>query len=321
MGIVGVDGYQVGEAIPGIGAVVELEGAQDRGEARRDEQILLLEAQYAPVLARVVGVQDLRDGLGVGAELVGPGIVSRVERIEVEVGSGGLGTPEPQAVDGLAAVADDRDVVGDGGDELPALGGEGEGSVRILVAHDIAPEAHEHAALGVRGLPRIAFLEPVVGHLDLPAVDDLLAEQPVAVAHAVAEPEDALARHGVEEAGGEAPQTPVAKAGVDLFAEQLVEGDAHLGEALLDKVAHAVVQKVVIEERTDEELKGEVVDLLPVAAAVLGVALGELPVGARGDQLGERAVLLGAMRGGDVLSHLGHDHGPVGLLELVGRLE
>ena len=241
------------------------------------------------MLAGVVGVQDLRDGLGVRAELRGLGVVAGVEGVQVEVLVGGLGAPQAQAVHGLSAVAHDGHVIGHGLHELAALLREPIAARLVLVAHDLAAEAHEH---GVLRLPRVALVEPVVRDLHLAAVDDLLLEQAVVVAHAVAKSQDTLGGHGVQEARGQTSQASVAQARVALLGDELLKVDVHLGQALLHDVSDAVVEQVVVEQRAQEELEAEVVDLLLVALLVLGVRRGELAVGLAGDELGKRLVLV-----------------------------
>ena len=89
--------------------------------------------------------------------------------------------------------------------------------------------------------------------------------------------------HGVEEARGQAAQATVAEAGVDLLAAEGVEVGAHLLDALRDEVADAEVDQIVVKQGTEEELEGEVVDLL----GSLGVGLREDGATLVGDELGE----------------------------------
>ena len=300
--VVGVDAHVLTEVFP-VGTELALVGAQDGLQARGDEEVLLLEAQHAAVLAGVVGIENRGDGLDVGAELVGAGVVAGVEGVEVEVLGVGLGRPQAQLVHDLAAKADDGHVIGDGADDLAALLGEPEVAV-LLVAHDLAAKAHQHRAAVLAGLPGESVGEPVVGTLDLTAALDVLAEEAVAVAHAVAVAGDALVGHGVEEARGQAAQAAVAQARVDLLAANLLEVGAHGLDALGHEVADAEVDQIVVEQRADEELEGEVVDLL----LVLGV--GARLDGARlaRDELGQDVELLLAaalLELGAVLRHAG----------------
>ena len=219
--VVGVDADVLAEVLP-VGAELALVGAQDRLQAGGDEEVLLLEAQHAAVLAGVVGVEDRGDGLDVGAELVGTGVIAGVEGVEVKVLGVGLGRPQAQLVHDLAAVTDDGHVIRHGADDLAALLGEPELAV-LLVAHDLPAKADEHGAAVLAGLPGEAVGEPVVRALDLTAALDVLAEEAVAVAHAVAVAGNALVRHGVEEARGKTAEAAVAETRVDLLAAELLE--------------------------------------------------------------------------------------------------
>ena len=80
------------------------------------------------------------------------------------------------------------------------------------------PSFTSHRPLGPRDLPRVAEAQPLVGLLDLPAVDDLLLEDAELVADAVAERGHLQRRQRVEEAGREAPEAAVAEAGLVLAA-------------------------------------------------------------------------------------------------------
>ena len=115
--------------------------------------------------------------------------------------------------------------------------------------------------------------------------------------------------HGVQEARGKAAQATIAKARVLLLGDNVVEVDAHGGKALLNLVADAKVQQVVVEQRTKQELEGEVVDLLLLALLVLRVGAGELLVGLLGDKLGEGAVALAVVAVLEVLAGLGAELG------------
>ena len=316
VGVVGVDAHVVAQVLPVL-AVLALVVAQNRLKAGRDEQVLLLESQDAAVLARVVRVEDRRDGLDVGAELVGLGVVAGVEGVEVEVLGVGLGAPEAERVHGLAAVADDGHVIRDGADEVPALLGEPEAAGAVLVAHDLPAELHDHGARVLAHLPGEAVGEPVVGLLDLAAALDALTEEAVAVAHAVAVAVDALVRHGVEEAGGQSSEAAVAEAGVNLLAADDINVGAHVGERIGDDVAAAEVEQVVIEQRAEKELEGEVVDLL---LAIVGGIRGDVARPA-GDELGQHGVTLLVGEILELLADLRHAHLAVLSLEFLLVLE
>ena len=79
-------------------------------------------------------------------------------------------------------------------------------------------------------------------------------------------------------AGGKAAQTAIAQARVSLFGQDIVELDAHAVQALGDNIADTIVEQVVIEQGTKQELQREIVDLFLVASGVFRVGLRKLLV-------------------------------------------
>ena len=187
----------------------------------------------------------------------------------------GLGAPDAQLVDRLAAEADDRDVVGDGEDVLRVLDGIKD-AIALGMGDDVAAEADANGLVGTAHLPRIALRKPFVRDLDLASVDDLLLEEAVAIAHAVAVACDPLVGHGVEEARRQTAQAAVAERRIGLKAADLIEVATHVGEGLGDYITYTEVDQVVVEQPPDEELDGEIVD------ALLAILL-ETLIGLRGD--------------------------------------
>ena len=96
-----------------------------------------------------------------------------------------------------------------------------------------------------------------------------------------------------------------------------VEVGAHILHGVGDEVADAVVDEVVVEQRADEELEAEVVDLL----RFLGVRDGKLGVALGGDESSEDLELLelGALLEG--LAELRLTHSAVLSLEVLLALE
>src|SRR5690606_16394290 len=134
-------------------------------------------------------------------------------------------------IDGPAVVARDGRVEGHGFDTLSAA--PLDPLAVALARYDATAAADPHLVANVLALdfPEVAKPEPGVGALDLLAVgaDDLL-EQAVVVTDAVAEARQVQRRHGVEEAGREAPQAAVAEAGVLLLLREALQAHADLLE-------------------------------------------------------------------------------------------
>ena len=96
----------------------------------------------------------------------------------------------------------------------------------------LAAESDRVGDLGPRNLPWIPALEPLVGHLDLPAVPDLLIEDAELVAYPVADCGDLECRERVHVAGGEPSEPPVAEPGLFLARRELVVVLSEAGHGL-----------------------------------------------------------------------------------------
>jgi hypothetical protein len=150
---------------------------------------------------------------------------------------------------------------------------------------DAAGELDLGDLLGPHHLPRVGAAQPVVRPLHLVALLQLLAEDAVLVAQAVADGGDRQRRQAVDEAGGEAAQAAVAQAGVRLHLGELERVDLLLAHQVADERLGEEVGDVVGERAADEVLHRQVVDALGVGL-VLVVAGGDP---ARGEQVADGA--------------------------------
>ena len=305
VGIVGMNGNKLRQQLPVL-AMLLLKGVEQAVDAGRDKQVLLLQAQQTTVLAGVIGVEDGADGLGLGALRVCQGIVTSVEGLQIEVLLDRLGGPDAQLVDGLAGIAHNGDVIGDGQDVLRVHRAVERATV-LLKALNMATKLNGHGLVLTTDLPGIAVGEPLVGGLDLAAVNDLLFKQAVAVAHAVAVAGNALGCHGIQEACGQTAQATVAQSRVGLLVLDDGQVKAHVVERLGDHVAHAKVEQIVVEQAADQKLDREVVHALLALGRRTGVALGGNGARLLGHELGQGVKAVKVAGGLDALSANAHD--------------
>ena len=159
-----------------------------------------------------------------------------------------------------------------------------------------AAEVDLDGAVGVRELPGGAEGEPRVGHLDLAPLFEGLTEDAVLVADAVADARHVHRRERVDEAGGEAAETTVAEAGLDLLGTQEIEVEAERRHGLLGDVSEVGGEQRVTHLAAQQVLGREVADHL---RRVLTTTLrGAQPVGheVAADGAGQREVLVGGRR-------------------------
>ena len=256
MRVVQLNRHVIGECIEGVVRVEEpLDDVLERGG---DEEILLLQAQLASDLGRVVRVQDLRQVLGLGLLLDRLEVVAFVEVLEVEVARR-LRRPEAHAVHRPGVVSGHRRIARHGehrvgvhpvGPEMPELVDE---------LHDAAAEAHRKEHLRPRHLPGIAVAQPRVRMLDLGAAFNRLEEDAVLVADAVPEPGQRQRRHRIEDAGRKPAEAAVAERGILLDRPDLVELHFEIDQRRAALVVQSDVQQAVREQPAGQELHRQVV--------------------------------------------------------------
>ena len=217
-----------------------------------------------------------------------------------------LGGPDAQLVDGLTGIAHHGDVIRDGQNVLRVHRAVERASV-LLKALDVATKFNGHGLVLTTDLPGIAMSEPLVGGLDLAAVDDLLLKQAVTVAHAVAVTGNALGCHGIQEARGQTAQATVAQCRIGLLVLDDGQVKAHVVERLGDHVAHAKVKQVVVEQTADQKLDREVVHALLALGGGTGVTLGGDGAGLLGHELGQGVKAVQVAGGFDALAANAHD--------------
>ena len=174
----------------------------------------------------------------------GAPVVAAVEDREIER-LGRLGAPQAQRVGGVDAVAEDRRVVGHAIDHARRHPAHADAALLVGVALGVAAELHVDGPLRPHHLPGIAEAQPLVGLLDLPAVDDLLLEDAELVADAVADAGIcSVASESMKQAASR-PSPPLPRPGSSSCAQQLVEIEPELSDRLACGVVDAEIDQVV----------------------------------------------------------------------------
>ena len=171
----------------------------------------------------------------------------------------------------------------------------------------MATKLDGHGLVLTTDLPGIAVGEPLVGGLDLAAVDNLLLKQAIAVAHAVAVAGNALGCHGIQEARGQTTQATVAQGRIGLLVLDDGQVKAHVVECLGDHVAHAKFEQVVVKQAADQKLVREVVQALLALGGDAGVTLGGNGACLLGHELGQGVKAVQVAGGLDALAADAHD--------------
>ena len=175
-------------------------------------------AAPCPAVVESSGIQHARQRLG--GERFGQRAdeIAAAELLEVEV-IRRAGGPQAQRVDGLAAVADHRPVVGNADQRRGPV--PRRRAARRRESRTSSSSLHLDGFVGPRDFPRVGPGEPVVRLFVLPAVADGLPEDAVLVAQSVAHARNAERGHRIEETRGQPAQAAVAQTGVRLLLDDL----------------------------------------------------------------------------------------------------
>ena len=240
---------------------------------------LLTEPQPLALFQFVVGIEHLGEGFRLHLLQHGPGVIPGIERGKVK-GIRGLGSPEPQGVGRVHAIAQDRGVIGHADDGMAAN------------SYRVTPLRMDH-------LPGIASHQPRVGAFHLALGTNLLAKDAEFVANAIANGRNLQGGHRFLETGRQASKPPVAKAGFRFLGEQAVQGEAEGFTGLLRLAPQAQVDEIVFQVRA-QQILGREIDSR--AYALLGVGLGGIHPGLQQkvphrQRQGEVVVVLGRQGG------------------------
>ena len=271
MGVVDVDGHLVREDGP-LGAVDGQEVAHDVLHGGGGEEVLLLQAQLLALPGVVVGIEHLGDDLGQLALLHGLDVLAAVEGGHVDALGRACG-PDAQHVDHAGIVAHGGDVVGNGLHDHGIHRAEAQATVLLILLH-AAAEVHLDHLCGARNLPDVAAVQPVVRHLDLIAVHQLLAEQAVLVADGAAHGRQLQGGQRVQEAGRQAAQTAVAQARLRLALGDHGSVDDQLFKRLGVVLLVHQIDHVGKQRTSHQELRAEIVDLLCAGALAHAAGFG-----------------------------------------------
>ena len=150
---------------------------------------------------------------------------------------------------------------------------EREAAVLLFLHVGVAIELDVDRLVRLAVLPLETVAEPVVGNLDLVALDDLLLEEAVPVAYAAAVAGKPHGRHRVDEARREAAESAVSKTRIRLFRENLIQVDAKFFQSVGEEFHLTQVDEVRAQEPSEQKLDGKIVDLLVAALHVRLVRL------------------------------------------------
>ena len=142
-------------------------------------------------------------------------VISPVKGIQIE-GVNRLRIPDPQGIDHVVSIADHRQIIGHSSHRLVSFLDKTIHAVPVFNAH-ITAEFYLYGILRAADLKGIAVLQPVIRHLHLIAIFNLLLKHTIAIANAAAIGRISQSCQRIEKAGGQAAQTAVSKGCIRLL--------------------------------------------------------------------------------------------------------
>ena len=236
------------------------------------EEVLLLQAKLLANVGGIFWVENLGDGFCPSLALDCVLILGTVEGEQVEFVDC-LGAPQTQGADAARFIAWNHVVVRNGA-ELPCWLPF---ALAVLGGDDNAAQANALFAAIVCLFPWATLVQPVVWTLNLVAVlIELLAEDAVGVANAVADCRNGLGCQGVDEAGSKTAEATVAQAWLNFHIFNSVEVEAELLHSCFYLLRNTGIEDGVWQLGAEQVLSREVTNSLGVA--LQGVLAGFNPL-------------------------------------------
>ncbi len=227
-----------------------------------DEEVLLAETQLLAGIVVVVRIQHLYDIAGHILRLHGLLVVTFIKLLQME-GVLRLSIPDTEGIHHMVAVAHHRCIIGNGNHGLIALLHEMQLAVLVDGLYPAA-EAHFLGKLCPTQLEGIAVPQPVIRHLSLVTVGNLLLEHTVLITDTAAAGPVAQGCQGIQEAGSQTSQTAVAQCPIRLLVLERGEIQSQLLDGLADFLMCTEVDDVVAQCPSHQELHREIIHSLVV---------------------------------------------------------
>mmetsp|Transcript_54176 Transcript_54176/g.137641 ORF Transcript_54176/g.137641 Transcript_54176/m.137641 type:complete len:385 (+) Transcript_54176:1553-2707(+) len=259
--VVELDLHLLRQHVP-IAAVFLLEAPEDVLDRGAAEEVLLTQTQLLALLVVVVGVEEVVQLLCALLRSSGLQILALVEGLKIHLLCR-KGPPETQADAIIGAVARHRVVIGHG---LQHFAPTPAGALLAIlpIALHMAAEAHGVGHILAGNLEAVLLRKPIVRHLNLATIHDLLLEETVVVADSVAPKRQILRRARVQEASRQATQATVAERRVRLIVIELLQFEAQVLQRGLEVVLDVKVRQGVLHVTANQVFRRQVVATLRV---------------------------------------------------------
>ncbi len=238
----------------------------------RDEEVLLLQAQFLTCIMIVVGIEHFHNIPGQVLLLYRLQVVPLVKRVKLEA-IHRLCVPDPQGVHDPVAIPYNGKIKRNGLHRLVAL--------LDKIVLPILPETYIHIAAKLHNLgilrpaqfEGIALCQPVIRYLYLITVPDLLFEHAVAVADATAVCRISQRSQGIQETCCQTAKAAIAQGCIRLLVLHQVKVKPHLLQGLPGRTISLHIDQAVAQGPAHKEFHGHIIHHLGILLLIslLGV--------------------------------------------------
>ena len=271
MGIVNLDANLVGKTVQVIMSLHVV--AHDALYTGRYKEILLNQAEPFSLVGAVLRIEELGNLVDVIPELL--------TLLDLIIGQGSvvgevlacLCIPQAQGIYGAILVADNRHIIRHGSYLGIALM-HGSGGTIIVDAHIcLTIETNLYGLVWLPEFPGKAISQPVIRNLYLLVIDNLLLKEAVLITDTAAMSRQAQRSHGIDEASCQTAKAAVAETCIRLLRIKVSQIKIQLLQHSLQSVLQIKVNQVGIQETSQQELNGEIINLLLVIFLILLIGL------------------------------------------------
>ena len=271
MGIVNLDANLVGKAIQVIMSLHVV--AHDALYTGRYEEVLLNQAKALALVGAVLRIEELSNLVDVVPVLL--------TLLNFIIGQGSvigevlacLCIPQAQGIYSTVLVADNRHIIRHGSYLGIALMHGSRGTVIVDAHIRLAIKTNLYGLVRLPELPGKAVTQPVIRNLYLLVVDDLLLKEAVLVTDTATMSRQAQRSHGIHEAGCQTAKAAVAETCIRLLGIEIIQIKIQLLQHSLQSILQIKVNQVGIQETPQQELNGEIINLLLVVFLILLICL------------------------------------------------
>ena len=232
----------------------------DTLQRRRNEEILLFETERLPFVMVIGRIKNFGNKLRVRIVAHDFGVISLREKLHIEL-LHGAGTPQAQRAHRFGILSGNHHVVSDRLDFFGVVVHGLHAVIRPLFLQS-SVKTDDKPLIRPLDQPRLPSRQPDVGQFDLPAVDDLLFEEPVLIADGKAHRGIVLCCESVQKTRGKPTESPVSESRVGFLFVEIFQSQFIVFERAGNRVVNPEIIDAVFQRTPHQKFHAKIIDAL-----------------------------------------------------------